>query len=579
MRDYAIVIANDGRQPPRDAKSHGRLATLRTIVRDATFAIYAEDGCPVTATARPDWMIGDAFKRIGNVAHDLPNAPSGCFRARCEQFTRLHWGDYIGIFTDRASRETAIALSPFGQRPLIMARIADGLVLASSIAVLRSIANVDMSIDWGELANFIVYPEIRPKRTCLLGVDRVLPGSILVIGPDATVDAIDAWRPWDFLTPPPAPSSDIARDLEATIDNCVAAWSSTLRSPLLEVSGGLDSSILAASLFRCRGSFASATIVPATADGNELAFARAVSETFGLTLQTELVSSEAVDIERLPACLTPQPGPHLVAQHFDDRLMTLGERQDVDMFVNGAGGDNVFARMNSAAPVIERQRAGGSLRAVWQSVRDVAVLTGSTYPAVLRNAMRRRRRSDGRTWSPNLDFVSRAVTAVPPSHPWMESGAVNMPAKARQIRALVAAQSYVGGQRRPLLYPLLSQPIVECCLAIPSWSWIAGGEDRAVARNAFRARIPEAIRLRRSKGALDGLFAGIFRCRRATIRDLLLGGLLMENGLLDRAEIEAYMRPGHAIVDDGHYRVIELLGHELWARSIAVQRGETPLVG
>src|SRR3546814_15687375 len=56
----------------------------------------------------------------------------------------------------------------------------------------------------------------------------------------------------------------------------------------------------------------------------------------------------------------------------------------------------------------------------------------------------------------------------------------------------------------PQITPLLSQPIVELCLSIPTWQWVRGGRDRAVARAAVADLLPALIAQRRTKGGQTG---------------------------------------------------------------------------
>ena len=77
-----------------------------------------------------------------------------------------------------------------------------------------------------------------------------------------------------------------------------------------------------------------------------------------------------------------------------------------------------------------------------------------------------------------------------------------------------------------MLNPLVSQPVMEACLAIPSWQWREGGFDRAVAREAFRKDLPDLIAWRRGKGGPDGFTAPDRRSFPPAIRERLLDGLL-----------------------------------------------------
>jgi asparagine synthase (glutamine-hydrolysing) len=96
-------------------------------------------------------------------------------------------------------------------------------------------------------------------------------------------------------------------------------------------------------------------------------------------------------------------------------------------------------------------------------------------------------------------------------------------------------------ERTPVL---MSQPLMELCLRIPSYVWITGGRDRAIARRAFADVLPPAIVRRQQKGAIDQYNLRIFDANEAYVRDLLLDGLLVKEGLLDRARLERYLTRG-----------------------------------
>src|SRR3546814_18425449 len=65
----------------------------------------------------------------------------------------------------------------------------------------------------------------------------------------------------------------------------------------------------------------------------------------------------------------------------------------------------------------------------------------------------------------------------------------------------------------PQITPLLSQPIVELCLSIPTWQWVRGGRDRAVARAAVADLLPALIAQRRTKGGPTGFLRRVFNAR------------------------------------------------------------------
>jgi asparagine synthase (glutamine-hydrolysing) len=88
------------------------------------------------------------------------------------------------------------------------------------------------------------------------------------------------------------------------------------------------------------------------------------------------------------------------------------------------------------------------------------------------------------------------------------------------------------------VHPLLSQPLVEVCLRIPTHVLVSGGVDRALARRAFAAEVPRAILRRRIKGEVHMFPKVLYAKNRAFVRDLLLSGSLVNDRILDHQRIE-----------------------------------------
>src|SRR3546814_9108524 len=75
-------------------------------------------------------------------------------------------------------------------------------------------------------------------------------------------------------------------------------------------------------------------------------------------------------------------------------------------------------------------------------------------------------------------------------------------------------------------------------LATPSWAVCEGGVDRARARQAFAADLPDAVIQRRLKGGPDGFALTIMRTQLPAIRERLLDGTLVREGIVDRPALE-----------------------------------------
>jgi asparagine synthase (glutamine-hydrolysing) len=119
-------------------------------------------------------------------------------------------------------------------------------------------------------------------------------------------------------------------------------------------------------------------------------------------------------------------------------------------------------------------------------------------------------------------------------------------------------------ERTPVL---VSQPLIELCLQIPSYVWITGGRDRAIARRAFASALPSQIVRRQGKGAIDQANLVICDANETYLREMLLDGELVREGLLDRRRLESYLTRG---ASRAGYEYNDVLRHhlctEVWLR-------------
>jgi len=117
-----------------------------------------------------------------------------------------------------------------------------------------------------------------------------------------------------------------------------------------------------------------------------------------------------------------------------------------------------------------------------------------------------------------------------------------------------------------LMHPLMSQPLVELCMRYPTYVLTAGGRDRALARHAFSADLPREIIRRRSKGGQEEYLKEILTRNLPFVRELLLDGLLVQHGTLNRANLEAVQSGEPTSIAGEQTRLHSLIGAEAWLR-------------
>ena len=78
---------------------------------------------------------------------------------------------------------------------------------------------------------------------------------------------------------------------------------------------------------------------------------------------------------------------------------------------------------------------------------------------------------------------------------------------------------------------MISQPLLELCLSLPTYLLTHGGQGRALAREAFADRIPAEIARRRSKGGVDEHATAVLQRSLPLAREMLLEGQLIRRVL------------------------------------------------
>jgi asparagine synthase (glutamine-hydrolysing) len=335
------------------------------------------------------------------------------------------------------------------------------------------------------------------------------------------------------------------------------------------LSGGLDSSICAAALAASGADWHAVTLVTPGDDGNERRYAQLVADHFGAGLTS--ICLDPADFDFLGPLKAPEvrPSGFSLMAAIDSAIGSVAGRLDADTLCSGTGGDNVFCFVRSAVPVLDRFRREG-LCPAWRTMHDVAALTGADLWSVARAALGYWYRERAR---PIRWVTTRTFLANPPppmvEHPWLTAASDETPGFRAHLKLILRARSVVDGasrgRERTMLFPLLSQPVMEACFAIPAWEWVRGGRDRAPARAAFADDLPVEIVRRRSKGRLESLLLPAYTRQRTRIVERLIDGRLAGAGLLDREALASVLRQPVAFNDRTYFRVLELLDAELWA--------------
>ncbi|WOF45063.1 hypothetical protein KNJ79_09405 [Sphingopyxis indica] len=537
------------------------------LVNDPTSVHILPEQCGV--------IIGTLFHRYGppEAVHSLGSADSSAIVATGgELLLQRFWGSYVAIFS--TNRGLMVLRDPSGTMPCHYIIRQDMVVLGSDPELLLNIASLRPEVDTRGLLHSIAFLGLPSERTALDGVNDLLPGmSIRVQDNDVVVEV--RWNPWDFVAI--AQGEDAQENivqLRRRIEYCISSWASVYDRGLAAVSGGLDSSIVAACLAKTGALQACLTLVTNDPLGDERPYSGLLAEHLHVPIAEEYYSIEDIDLDRSSVSHRARPFGRLDALAYDAAAVRTANSLGSTAIFSGNGGDNVFYLSHSARGWADRYLAEGISWGLVETARNICQVTGANLLQLLRHGIQAVRLADKPyKWVPDTAFLSGdAIAALVDheiTHPWLRTPPNgSLPGKAAHVAMLMRMQHSIEGYAEragvPVIHPLVSQPILELCLAIPTWQQCSGGRDRAIARSAFAGALPASLIERRNKGSPQGFAFEAFRHFRANIRERLMDGWLIENRILDKQTVEAALEPDVRHDSRAMLRLSLLVDTEAW---------------
>lgn len=510
--------------------------------------------------------------RINSLPSDAPNCGNAGMLAAW--LVRECWGAYAAILTDLPTNSVQIMVDPSGLMPVYGAENETHHLIVSHPTLIEQAFGAPPRPSWPGLRSHLARPDLRQRSTCLDGVSEFGRGERAILGQNHPVGK-RLWSPDMFLPVDTRRScNDVAEELQALATSVVGAWASVLGPVAVAASGGVDSSLICAALARAGQPFDCVTLATADPSGDESAYVETLGAHLGVRSVVRVYDIDHIDpLHSVSEGLArPSRKPFMAA--LDAALFDAGQSLGAKVIFDGNGGDNLFCFLHSAAPVVDRLLCEGPGHGSVSTFIDMCRLTGCDIPTMASAVFRRLfRKRGGSVWPPDsrlLTPVTEGFEHVEPLSAWFDVPVGHHSGKHDHLALILRNQNRLNGLAAgglPRFSPLMSQPLVEYCLGVPTWTWCAGGINRAPARAAFSSDLPRDILVRTSKAGPDSFLWLFFEKYRLVYRELLLDGLLARHGLLDRAAVEAAIEVDSRSGDELIYRLLDLVEAENWARS------------
>jgi asparagine synthase (glutamine-hydrolysing) len=601
MYRYFVLIWN-----PRDpaAGANARMLSEQVLSRRSGWqrafeavgvtAFHAGLGEGASETRLLERGAGAVFGRIFNrdmqttaaalhIEFDL-NESSKIVQTGGRRLIERYWGRYVGLVQDAVTSETWVLRDPSGGMPCFFAAHQGVNLVFSDMEDCYALRLLSFTVSWDFIRTFLAYSGYQTRETALAEVSELQLGERIRFS-GSTLQRSLEWNPLAIAQTDPVqdPATAVA-ELRATTRSCIHAWAACYAGIIHNLSGGLDSSIVLSCL-RDAPSKPDVTCLHYFGTGpdeDERKYARLMAN----HAQTELIEHQlTVGEARLDQLLSlrrsPKPWFYLYEiEHSRYEAQLSVEREAKGLF-SGSGGDGVFFQAHADLAVTDYLFDHGLGRDLLAVAVDAARISRKSIWPLLLNAVRRRlipaqvhplrmgERPERTIVS--QDVVNAAARDPKLIHPWFANDRARgaPPGIVWHALSVAAAPAFypslAAGPDAERTMPLLSQPLVELCLRIPTYVLIKNGMDRATARKAFARDLPPEIIKRRNKGRIDQHIRDVMDANLDFVRDMLLDGRLVKEGLLNRRNLELYLTRERSPADFQYSEILqEQLCVEAW---------------
>jgi len=516
-------------------------------------------------------------------------------------------GMFAFALADTATGELVLARDPLGIKPLFYHRRGNGVMFASELKALLAAVGGELRIEPGALVASMLYYWVPEQRCAIQGVEKLPAGSWARFDPDGGFESGHYWRVQDVAAEA-AHSGPV--DLSAIIEESVAAHLVADVPVSSFLSGGLDSSIVTVLAHRDASSVDAYTITFRPQDQkleampDDAVYARKVAARYGIGLHEIEISPDIVSL--LPRMVEILDEPIGDPAAINTLLMCEAARErGVKVILSGMGADELFGGYRKHLACVMASRYG-RLPAVARvparlAVRSLPVSVGGRglrYPRWAKRFMTfaelseeaRFRRSytlydpDELTALVGPDLAGQVGDVIGEHAAIYNDNALNDEINRMCLadtRLFMAGLNLTYTDRASMAasvevrVPFVDPVVARAAFAIAGRDKIRGRMAKAALKDAAAGWLPAEI-VHRPKASFGApLRAWVRNDLRELIGDVLVGGELVQAGMLRKQAVLRLIADEQAGRADNAKQIWQLLSMELWYRQVQAA-GVTP---
>lgn len=526
--------------------------------------------------AKQGIIVGKLFDSMHHKPIDTHDPKLQFIALNPASLTRNFWGRYVGALYDNQNHQCTLLRDPQGLSTIFYTIQPDGILFSTEISLLYDACDQKPSIDMTYFAEYIINSNQALSTTPFESIKELLPGMSLTIDTHNNITQQQLWNIENLDYTCIKNEEEFEHELLHTLKACTKVWTEDSHGVCVELSGGTDSSalliLLRDILPEHKKLIAINYIDSKNSSSNEIEYAQEVADICNVSLQF-IDSQTSSIIDPIPHTWRPnKPNTFLLFYNENKQLIQLLEQQQCTEIMNGQGGDHVFLAPQPKEAIADYWLEHG-LRGIKKPLQELT----DTYRMPLWELFTtntkalsyyyRNKHIETKINAPilNLSFMKQIKQQEFYLQPSLKKF---YPAKAKHIQNLAHGIIYADRNNRlpgyTFTHPLLSQPVVELGLKIPTYQSFDNNYDRIFFRRAVsRIQKPKAL-WRRVKGGTTGTMMAQFALHAEEIQQTIMQGMLAKSGMINVQWVEQQLTKTRHGQTDNMWPLLYLLTAQMW---------------
>lgn len=487
-----------------------------------------------------------------------------------------YWGRYAGIFFNKTSQKLQLVRDPQGLFTIFYKITKDFIIFSTELALIYESLEAKPSLDLTFFAEYVIAANNALPTTPFEGINELAPGTALSIDPYGKYEYTLLWDPSHLSGVFIHNEDSFERELLVTLKKCLQAWTINTDAVCVELSGGTDSTgimlLLHAILPEGKKIIAVNNIDSQTVSTNEIQYAKEVADTCNAEIYYADMSNFS-PFDTLPHNWLPnKPSTTWWYYGLKQKIFEIAKSHHCNEIMDGQGGDHIFlapAPISSLADLYLDQ----GLQNFRPILNELASMNRTPWLPLIVNTFKevlgyyKKSRVSEKV---DTQFLEEGFAEHLKRHDFFLKDILNKhhPGKAKHIEAIYDAVRFSYGNNSflsgAITHPLLSQPIIELALKIPTYQSFKDGFDRIFFRRAIsRIQKPKAL-WRRSKGGTTGTVVKSCMAHHKYIMETLLNGKIVQSGIINKKWLDNQLERIEHGQNENLWPILQLLTCQRW---------------